>query len=165
MVSVCSSWRMMLPMRHRWAWASLWKCTYPGSGGTTEHMQMTLVLICTSYSLTGSWERRWRWWGLVGKLVLALFTLLVINPKVVADKSTISRLNVTISRLKYFSRLNALIRSREGSSPSDELWTFEVGDDDKIFVVFGGSTTRSTSFMRQRHCLHADLILHCIARA
>jgi len=47
MVSVCSSWQMMLPMRHRWAWASPRKCTYPGSGRTAEHMQMTLVLLCT----------------------------------------------------------------------------------------------------------------------
>jgi len=47
MVSFCSSWRMLLRMRHQWAWASPWKCTYLGSGGTAEHMQMTLVLICT----------------------------------------------------------------------------------------------------------------------
>ena len=55
------------------------------------------------------------------------------------------------------------IRLREGLSPGDELWSLEVGDDDKIFVEFGGSTTRSTSFMRQDHCLHADLStsLHC----
>jgi len=38
---------LMLRMRNRWAWASPWKCTYPGSGGTAEHMQMTLVLMCT----------------------------------------------------------------------------------------------------------------------
>jgi len=84
---VCSSWRMMLRMRHRWAWASLWKCTYPGSGGTTEHMYADDlgVDLHMSYSLTGRRERRCRWWGPVGKLVLALFTLLVTNPKLVAD--------------------------------------------------------------------------------
>jgi len=38
-------------------------------------------------------------------------------------------------------------------SSGDELQTFEVDDDDKIFVEFGGSTARSrpTSFARQDH--------------
>jgi len=55
-----------------------------------------------------------------------------------------------------WKRCNARARCL-ASSAGDKLWTFKVGDDDKMFVEFDGSTTRSTSFVRQDHCLRAAL--------